>query len=280
MNDFKGKNAVITGAGSGIGRGMALAFAQQGMRVVVSDVERNAAQAVAQEISDAGGKALAVATDVSDPSAVRDLASSAVKAFGPVHVLCNNAGVMIQRRGIDATHEDWLWVIGVNLWGVIHGMEAFLPGMRAHGEDAHIVNTASMNGIFPSAYSAMYSTSKYAVLGLSETFAQELKGSKVGISILCPAAVTTRIHEAARNRPKALAPSQPAPAAHERSASFDISPPLDPLAVGELVLNGIRHRQLHIFTDLKVKPIVQARHDRMIAEFERFAEWQRSAARP
>jgi NAD(P)-dependent dehydrogenase (short-subunit alcohol dehydrogenase family) len=278
MHEFRGRNAVITGAGSGIGRGMALAFARAGMRVVVSDIEPDAARAVAREIGAGGGEAVAATTDVSDLASVRRLAEAAAKAFGPVHVLCNNAGIMIHRRGTEATHEDWQWAIGVNLWGVIHGMEAFLPGMRAHGEDAHIVNTASMNGIFPSAYSAMYSTTKYAVLGLSETFANELEGSNVGVSILCPAAVATRIFEAERNRPRSLAPSRAALAAHERSAIYDISPPLDPLAVGELVLAGVRNRQLHIFTDLKVKPYIEARHARMIGEFEHFAAWQARAA--
>jgi len=277
MQDFKGKNAVITGAGSGIGRGMAIAFARAGMRIVVSDIERAAAEAVAGEINAEGGKAVTAVTDVSRLDNVKALADTAAKAFGPVHVLCNNAGVMIQRRGTDATHQDWLWVLGVNLWGVIHGMEAFLPGMRAHGQEAHIVNTASMNGIFPSAYSALYSTTKYGVLGLSETFANELKGSNVSISILCPGAVATRIQQAERNRPKDLAPSTPA-GAHERISIYDVSPPLDPVLVGDQVLNGMRHKQLHIFTDMKVAPYVQARHDRMMAEFEVLADWEKRRA--
>jgi len=274
MQDFKGKTAVITGAGSGIGRGMAIAFARAGMRIVVSDIERAAAEAVAREIAAEGGKSVAAVTDVSRLEDVKALAATADQAFGPVHVLCNNAGVMVQRRGTDATHQDWQWVVGVNLWGVIHGMEAFLPGMRAHGQEAHIVNTASMNGIFPSAYSAMYSTTKYGVMGLSETFANELKGSNVSISILCPGAVASRIHEAERNRPKELIAS-PAGAPHERSSIYDISPPLDPLLAGDQVLNGMRHKQLHIFTDMKVAPYVQARHDRMMSEFEVLADWEK-----
>jgi NAD(P)-dependent dehydrogenase (short-subunit alcohol dehydrogenase family) len=182
---------------------------------------------------------------------------------------------MIHRHGPDATHEDWLWVVGVNLWGVIHGMEAFLPAMRAHGEPAHIVNTASMNGIFPSAYSALYSTTKYGVLGLSETFASELAGTNVGVSILCPAAVSTRIHESERNRPPALA-AESGGLPHKRTVIYDVSPPLDSLSVGELVLQGIRHRQLHIFTDMKVKPLIERRHERMVGEFDRFAEWEKA----
>jgi NAD(P)-dependent dehydrogenase (short-subunit alcohol dehydrogenase family) len=275
MQDFKGKTAVITGAGSGIGRGMAIAFARAGMRVVVSDIERQGAEAVAREISGEGGKAIAAVTDVSRLEDVKALAAAADKAFGPVHVLCNNAGVMIFRHGPDATHQDWQWAMGVNLWGVIHGMEAFLPGMRAHGQEAHIVNTASMNGLLPSAHSAMYSTTKYGVLGLSETFALELEGSNVSISVLCPGAVATRIADAERNRPKELVPPTPA-GPHQKSMDYNLAPGLDPLLVGDQVLHAMRHKQLHIFTEMRIAEWLQARHERMMAEFDRLREWEKS----
>ena len=273
MEHFQGKTAVITGAGSGIGRGMALTFAREGMQIVVSDVQGEAARLVASEIVAAGGKAIGIETDVSDLGAVQRLAAAASEVFGAVHVLCNNAGVSVRRRGTEATPQDWQWVLGVNLWGVIHGIETFLPGMLAQTEQCHIVNTSSMNGIFPSAFSAMYSTSKYAILGLSETMANELSGTNVDISILCPASVATRIHESERNRPESLTPSSPA-GMHVRSSTFDLSPPLDPLVVGKLVLNGIRLRQLHIFTDMKIIPIIKARHEKILCEFEQLAKWQ------
>lgn len=277
MENFKGKTAVITGAGSGIGRGMAIAFARAGMQIVVSDIERAAADKVVAEIVAAGGKAAAIATDVASLDSVRSLAAFAERTFGAVDILCNNAGVSVAKRGVDASHEDWTWVLGVNLWGVIHGIEAFLPAMRARKEECYIVNTSSMNGIFPSARSAMYSTTKYGLLGLSETLANELAGSNVGISILCPASVATRIFESERNRPAALVPTKPDAVAHVPSSVFDISPPIDPVTVGEMVLNGIRRRQLHIFTDMKVKPIIEARHQRMMTEFDRLAEFEASA---
>lgn len=279
MENFKGKTAVITGAGSGIGRGMAVAFAREGMQVVVSDIERAAAEAVVAEIVAAGGKAAAIATDVTSLDSVRSLAAFAERTYGAVDVLCNNAGVSVGTRGIDASHEDWTWVMGVNLWGVIHGIEAFLPAMRERKTECHIVNTASMNGIFPSGRSALYSTTKYGLLGLSETLANELADSHIGISILCPASVATRIFESERNRPAALVPNRTTevPVMPPPSSKFDISPPLDPVTVGELVLHGIRHRQLHIFTDMKVKPIIEARHRRMIAEFDRLAEFEAAA---
>lgn len=276
MQDFAGKTAVITGGGSGIGRGLAIAFAREGMNVVVADVELDAATAVASELKESGERAIAVQCDVAELTSVRALAERATAEFGTVEVLCNNAGVSIGRRGTYATHEDWTWVMGVNLWGVIHGVEAFLPGMMASGNECHIVNTSSMNGIVPSARSALYSTTKYGVLGLSETLANELVGTKVGISILCPAAVTTRIMDSERNRPAELVASEPPPVPHVASSSFDISPALDPVEVGELVVLGMRRNQLHIFTDQKVRALIEARHARMLEEFDVLAEWERA----
>jgi NAD(P)-dependent dehydrogenase (short-subunit alcohol dehydrogenase family) len=280
MEIFAGKTAVITGGGSGIGRGMAVAFAREGMNVVVADVEMPAAESVVNELRELGVSAIAVCTDVADFASVQELAGTAAMEYGAVHVLCNNAGVSIGRQGIHATHEDWLWVLGVNLWGVVHGVEAFLPSMLAQDEPCHIVNTSSMNGIVPSARSAMYSTSKYGVLGLSETLANELADTNVGVSVLCPAAVSTRIMDSERNRPPELAPSTLAPVPHRQSSTFDISPPLDPVDVGELVVQGIRLRQLHIFTDQKVRALIQARHDRMLAEFDHLARWEAAKTGP
>jgi NAD(P)-dependent dehydrogenase (short-subunit alcohol dehydrogenase family) len=273
MDEFVGRTAVITGGGSGIGRGMAIAFAREGMNIVVADIEAAPAEAVAGEVRALGVRALAVPADVTDLTSVQALAAAAVAEFGTVEVLCNNAGISVGVRGMHARHEDWIWVLGVNLWGVIHGVEAFLPGMLAHGGECHIVNTSSMNGILPSARSAMYSTSKYGVLGLTETLANELQGTNVGISALCPAAVSTRIFDSERNRPPSLTPSDPPPP-HTPSARFDISAALDPVEVGELVLLGMRCKQLHIFTDMKVKPLIEAHHARMLAEFDVLAEWE------
>ena len=279
MESFEGKTAVITGGGSGIGRGIGIVFAREGMNVVVADIEQTAAGAVANELREIGVAAIPVRANVAELASVQELAEHAIAEFGTVQVLCNNAGVSIGRRGIHAAHEDWLWVLGVNLWGVVHGVEAFLPGMLAQDEPCHIVNTSSMNGIVPSARSAMYSASKYGVLGLSETLANELAGTNVGISILCPAAVSTRIMESERNRPPELAPSEPPPAPHRPSSTFDISPPLDPVEVGELVVHGIRRGQLHIFTDQKVRALIEARHERMMGEFEHLAEWEAARGR-
>lgn len=269
MHDFRGKTAVVTGGGSGIGRGLTLTFASEAMNVVVADVEKDAAERVAQELRTSGARALAVRTDVADMESVRELERVAAAEFGAVHVLCNNAGVWFRRSATEATGNDWRWMIGVNLWGVIHGIQAFLPGMLAHGEPCHIVNTASIAGVLPSTNSVVYSTTKFAVAGLTETLAEELKGMNVAVSVLCPAGVATRIQEAERNRPAEFASPEPprSPQVPNRGAR-DFSAALEPVEVGRLVL--------HVFTDLRIKPHIEARHMRMLAEFDRLAEYQES----
>jgi NAD(P)-dependent dehydrogenase (short-subunit alcohol dehydrogenase family) len=272
VRDFAGRTAVITGAASGIGRGMAIVFAAEGMRLVISDVEGPALAETADALLAAGAEVLAMETDVADRWAVAALAEAARARFGPVHLLCNNAGVSHARRGIHATHEDWEWMLGVNLWGVVHGVESFLPGMLAHGQPAHIVNTASINAIFPSRMSAMYSTTKYGVLGLTETLRNELAGTTVGVSAFCPAAVTTRIGASARNRPAHLeAPTSPPP--HVPSSEFPAGPPIPPEEAARMVLNGVRRGQLHIFTDPLIRPYIEARHAAMMAEFAVLDDW-------
>ncbi len=272
MKDFAGRTAVVTGGGSGIGRGIARSLARRGMNVVVSDVESDAAQETASDLEQFAVTAIAVATDVADFESVSELAEVSRTRFGDIHILVNNAGVSVARRGIDATYEDWQWVLGVNLWGVVHGIQAFLPGMLAAGHEGHIVNTASMNGLFPSSYSAMYSTSKYGVIGLTDTLRNELRDTPISITALCPAGVVSRIMDAARNRPAELtAPTPPPP--HVKSSELDLSPALEPDQVGELVVRGIERDQLYVFTDPKNQLTIQERHDRMMGEFAHLAEW-------
>src|SRR5262245_24544314 len=173
MDSFTGRVAVVTGGGSGIGRALALAFAREGARLVLADVDERAMESVAAEIRALKGEALTVRTDVSDLGQVTALADRAWAAFGGVHVLCNNAGVAAWGGLETATHRDWQWVLGVNLWGVIHGVEAFVPRMIAAGQGGHVVNTASMAGLIASQGLGVYNTSKYAVVGLSETLAKD-----------------------------------------------------------------------------------------------------------
>jgi NAD(P)-dependent dehydrogenase (short-subunit alcohol dehydrogenase family) len=241
---FAGRVAVVTGAGSGIGRALALALVRAGARVVVADVDEAALADTRQAIESRTGEALAVRTDVADLAQVQALADQAFARFGAVHVLCNNAGVVVHGDLPSATREDWQWVIGVNLWGVIHGLLAFLPRMIAQGSGGHVVNTASMAGLIASQGLGVYNTTKYAVVGLSETLAKDLRPHGIGVTVLCPMGVATRIREAERTRP-----------AHLRSAARPDAPAvtligrtLAPEAVAEQTLAAVRRGELYAIT--------------------------------
>ncbi|OGK91561.1 MAG: hypothetical protein A2W08_14960 [Candidatus Rokubacteria bacterium RBG_16_73_20] len=266
--ELKGRTAVVTGGGSGIGRALAHAFAREGMRVALADVDEAGMAEVAGAIRAEGGEALAVPTDVADLASVQALADRAFAAFGRVHVLCNNAGVATSGGIEQATHRDWQWVLGVNLWGVIHGLEAFLPRMIAQKEPAHIVNTASMAGLIASQGLGVYNTSKYAVVGLSETLAKDLRPYGIGVSVLCPMGVSTRIGESERNRPAALAnPTPTAAAPVELIGRF-----LAPEAVAGMVLDAIRANRPYVIThDEGLEPLRKRfqRMERAILEGKR-----------
>ncbi|HXU91844.1 MAG TPA: SDR family NAD(P)-dependent oxidoreductase, partial [Methylomirabilota bacterium] len=201
--DLRDKTAVITGGASGIGRALTLRFAREGANVVVADVDAPGMEAVAAEARGFGVKAVAVATDVSQLAQVQALALRAFESFGAVHVLCNNAGVAAWGGLESASHRDWQWVLGVNLWGVIHGVRSFVPRMIAQGEPAHVVNTASLAGLSSNPFLGVYNVTKHAVVTLSETLAQELAimGTPVRVSVLCPGFVQTQIADSQRNRP-------------------------------------------------------------------------------
>jgi NAD(P)-dependent dehydrogenase (short-subunit alcohol dehydrogenase family) len=250
--DLRGKTAVVTGGASGIGRALALRFAREGANIVVADLDTTEMEAAAAEARGLGVKALTVRTDVSELVQVEALAARAVEAFGAVHVLCNNAGVAAWGGLETASHRDWQWVLGVNLWGVIHGVEAFVPRMIARGEPAHIVNTASMAGLVASKGLGVYNTSKYAVVGLSETLAKDLKPYRIGVSVLCPMGVQTRIRDSERNRPAGLR--------NERAGAGEpvelIGRYLAPEAVAEMVLAAIRSNELYVIThDEALEPL-------------------------
>ncbi len=259
MDVFKDKVAVVTGGGSGIGRALTLALAREGARVVVADVDEAAMERVTREVRGHGVESLAVRTDVTDLGQVQALAERAWKTFGAVHVLCNNAGVAAWGGLEKATHHDWQWVLGVNLWGVIHGVEAFVPRMIAGGQRGHVVNTASMAGLIASQGLGVYNTSKYAVVGLSETLAKDLKPYGIGVSVLCPMGVETRIRESERSRPAALRnEAGTAEAAVELIGRY-----LTPDTVAGMVLDAIRRGELYVIThDEGLEPL-RRRFDRM-----------------
>ncbi len=237
MKDLTGRVAVVTGAGSGIGRALAHALAREGMRIVAADVDE---AGMAETIR--GLDAIAARTDVTDLAQVQTLADRAWESFGGVHVLCNNAGVAISGGLETATHKDWQWVLGVNLWGVIHGVEAFVPRMIAQKTEGHIVNTASMAGLIASQGLGVYNTSKYAVVGLSETLVKDLRPYGIGVSVLCPMGVATRIDASERTRPAALSNERVEPQPPVQLIGRTLSPE----HVAANVVAAIHHNQLYV----------------------------------
>jgi NAD(P)-dependent dehydrogenase (short-subunit alcohol dehydrogenase family) len=248
----------VTGAASGIGRALAEIFAREGASVVVADLDPGGAEAAAGALRARGGKAIAVPADVSDRDQVERLADRAYSAFGAVHVLCNNAGVALHGGLETASHRDWQWVLGVNLWGVIHGLEAFLPRMIAGHEPGHIVNTASMAGLIASQGLGVYNVSKYAVVGLSETLVKDLRPYGIGVTVLCPMGVATSIGDSARNRPSALRnelePAGARAVATAPPATVATAPPaligrtLSPETVAEMTVAAVRANRLYVIT--------------------------------
>jgi NAD(P)-dependent dehydrogenase (short-subunit alcohol dehydrogenase family) len=251
METTAGKVAVVTGAASGIGLALAQRFAMDGLDVVLADVEETALGAAAESVQRLGVKSLAVRTDVSDEDSVRALAAAAVERFGSVHVVCNNAGVESTADPWFGPVTSWQWVMGVNLWGVIHGIRAFLPLLAQQGE-GYIVNTASMAGLIPGA-SAPYDAAKHAVVAISEDLYKAVKTMRidVGVSVLCPGFVTTRLLDADRNWPASLGQAPPPAASYaavEPHVRRVVAKGMAPAAVASLVAEAITSRRFWILT--------------------------------
>jgi NAD(P)-dependent dehydrogenase (short-subunit alcohol dehydrogenase family) len=249
MNDLNNKVAVITGAASGLGLAMAHRFGAEGMRIVLADIERAPLELAEAALRAQGVEVVALVTDVSDAAQVDALADHAFERFGAVHVLCNNAGVAGGGTAWETSLATWEWVLGVNLWGVIHGLRSFVGRMVDQGE-GHIVNTASLAGLVAAPGLAAYNATKHAVVGLSETLHHELATSraKVRVSVLCPGFVQTRIHDSARNWPTRLGP------APQRSHDGGdvvrqlVESGMDPSVVAEAVVDAIRSQRFWILT--------------------------------
>jgi NAD(P)-dependent dehydrogenase (short-subunit alcohol dehydrogenase family) len=257
---FAGKVAVVTGGGSGIGRALALGLAREGARVVVADVDEAEAAETVRLMAAAGADGLAIRTDVAERREVEALADRVFARYGAAHVLCNNAGVVVHGGLEAATWEDWQWVLGVNLWGVVHGLLAFLPRMIARGEGGHVVNTASMAGLIASQGLGVYNASKYAVVGLSETLAKELRPHGIGVTVVCPMGVDTRIREADRNRPAALRRAAAAPAGREVTL---IGRTLRPEDVAAQTLAAVRAGELYVITHEEALGPLRRRFERL-----------------
>jgi len=271
MKELKGKVAVITGAASGIGRGIAERCVSEGMKVVLADIEQADLTLAEEKLKALGGTVLGVKTDVSKRSDVEQLARRAVDAFGQVHLLFNNAGVAAGGAPWEATWNDWEWVIGVNLWGVIHGVKVFTPLMLAQNTECHIVNTSSTAGLVVGSGSAPYAVTKHGVVALSESLylALEQRNSLVKVSVLCPGLVRTDIVNAERHRPAELR-NEPVTLTPEMQAgmaafkaALEASTP--PSLVADAVFNGIQKEQFYILSHPEWREVIKLRTDKLLS---------------
>jgi NAD(P)-dependent dehydrogenase (short-subunit alcohol dehydrogenase family) len=245
--DLEGKVAVVTGGASGIGKGIAEALKNEGAELVIADIEDGALQATAEELGATG-----IQTDVSSAESVGALATEVVERFGTAHVLVNNAGIGPMGRIADLTLDDWKWMVGVNLWGVIHGIHSFLPILKGNEEGGHIVNTSSMAGLVGMPGLGSYTLTKYGVLGLTEVLAKELEedGSKVGATVLCPGTIHTNIGTSSRNRPDDNAGGLHDVDISQEGSEVDMSGVrwMIPIEVGTIVVDCIKSGELYALT--------------------------------
>jgi NAD(P)-dependent dehydrogenase (short-subunit alcohol dehydrogenase family) len=274
MQHLEGKTAVVTGAASGIGLGMARAFAKNGMSVVLSDIHEERLAVALANVRALGAKVIALATDVSQQAEVKRLADAALSEFGAIHVACNNAGVAIRGKGVwEVTPDEWDWIRGVNLDGVIYGIQTFLPIIQSHGGEGHIVNTASIAGfqVGPLRRGGAYAATKFAVVALTESLWNDLHETPLGVSVLAPAAVRTRIYLANESRPERFGgPYKAKP--HLLQEELD-SAGLHPEVVAERVVRAIKNRELYVFTHMQTKEWLLARHQRIIDAFDACESW-------
>lgn len=269
MRELAGRIALVTGAASGIGLGVSRALANAGMRVAMADFNADALEQAAGDVAAGGGEVLSVPVDVSDRASVDAVAETVRERFGTLHVLCNNAGVGYEGVPLDRMPDnDWNWVLGVNLHGVVNCLQAFLPMIEAHGVGGHIVNTASIGGLQVRAgfQRGAYVTSKFAVVGLSEALRNDLADKNIGVSVLCPAAVNTDIYRPNRNRPERFG----APYSGQESDRLRelLKAGKHPDEIGRWVLRAIQDNVLFILPHAETRQWLEERHDRIMAAYD------------
>ena len=270
MQDLKGKTAYVSGAASGIGFGIASALAQAGAHIAMVDIRADALAEARARLHNLGTHVETFVSDVSDAATLEETARAIDAAFGPIHIVCNNAGVSMLGVALEEIpRSDWDWVIDVNINGVINGIHTFVPRMRRHGEGGHIVNTASIAGlqVNPNFKTGAYAMTKYAVVALSEALENELAGSGIGVSVLCPAAVDTGIHLSSRARPERH--GGPFVRSADHFMGDLIKEGLRPEQVGARVVQAIRDGEFYIFTHSTPREWVERRFKRIMAAFDR-----------
>jgi NAD(P)-dependent dehydrogenase (short-subunit alcohol dehydrogenase family) len=267
MDHFDGKVAFITGGASGIGLGLAHTFTSAGMKVVIADIRQDHLDEAVASFKNRQADVHTIQLDVSDRDAMASAAQETMRVFGKVHILCNNAGINLFGSIQQATYEDWDWILKVNLGGVINGIQSFLPGMISHGEGGHIVNTSSMSGIITAGGVGIYATSKFAVTGLSEALRLDLEKENIGVSVLCPGFVNSKIYECTQTRPEQLARSgysiNEEQLVRLKKVHDEIG--MDPLEVGRKVLAAIRENRLYIFTHPEFAEEISRRSEALLA---------------
>jgi NAD(P)-dependent dehydrogenase (short-subunit alcohol dehydrogenase family) len=263
MLDLEGRVAFVTGGGSGVGLGMAKAFLGAGMRVVVADIRVDHLEAAASELD-----VYPVQLDVTDRAAYARVADEVERALGPVDVLCNNAGVNLFNDIADATYQDWDWILGVNLGGVVNGVVTFVPRIKARGAGGHVVNTASMGAFVAGPGAGLYTTAKFGVHGLSEALRYSLRQHGIGVSMVCPGLVRSKIHESDLTRPPELSTeTTPADAEFMRILPQLHEAGMDPDEIGAKVLRAIRENRFYVFTHPDHREELSEIFDEVLAAF-------------
>ena len=266
MKDVKGKVAFITGGASGMGLGMARSFAAAGMKVMIGDIEVEPAEKAVDELKSKGLDVACVQVDVTSMESMQAAADKTIETFGKVNVLSNNAGIAVGGKSENCSMRNWNWVVDVNLWGVVHGLQAFVPLILSQDESGHVISTASMAGMVGLRGAGPYNATKFAVVGMMETFAADHRKRNIGASVLCPGIVATNIGHSARNRGEEYGGAVE-PNAKDRTADM-LAQGLHPDIVGDLVLEAVQEDQFYIFTDPSLKHLIETRCERISAAYD------------